>query len=481
MEPRVFISYSWSSPAHKNFVQQIADRLLHDGVDVIIDIYDLKEGHDKNAFMERMVADVSVTHVLVMCDKKYSEKSDARVAGVGTESQIISQEVYSSVDQSKFIPITCEFDDNGEPYLPIFMKSRIWIDLSTPEKENDNWEKLIRLLNGKPLNKKPKLGKRPSYLESEEIAPSSEALTKLKTLKQALLQNKKGIRHYRSDFLDACWSYLDPLRVRTQPTDTSVESLGNKIIADCKAMIPIRNYIIDWVLLESEMSEGDDFSESLIDLMERLLELRERPIDMNGGWNDHWFGAQRVFSYELFLYIISALIKNNDFKIVHDIYSTHYMKPLNDNQTRSAFQRFTSFYGTSELLQEVLSKDSRRFLSPTAELIRLQSDREDLPFKDLMQADLLTLMYSFTTDNLRWYPQTYHYAGHYDSFPLFIRSAQHKGFIKIATTLGIDSADEVRRLVKAGMERLRISSWDTFSFSRDFWEVLNMDALDTIK
>ncbi|MDU7482369.1 MAG: TIR domain-containing protein [Hafnia alvei] len=481
MEPKVFVSYSWSSPAHKDFVQQIADRLLSDGVDVIIDIYDLKEGHDKNAFMERMIADESVTHVLVMCDKLYSEKADARKSGVGTESQIISQEVYSSVEQSKFIPIVCQYDECGEPYLPIFLKSRIWVDLSSPEKENENWEKLIRLLNGKPLNKKPKLGKKPSYLESDSSTPTSEALTKFKALKYAVLNEKRGVKHYRSDFIESCWSYLDAMRVREQPKVIDAEVLGNRIISDYKAMRPIRNYIIDWVLLESEFSSFNDFSETLIEFLERMLELQARPEDMQGGWNDHWFGAQRVFVYELFLYIVSALIKINDFQTLHDVYSTHYIKPLHMRSNGEPFARFTSFYGTSELLQRILSTDNKEFYSPTAELIRLNSDREDIPFHDIIQADLLTLMYSLVTDDLRWYPQTYHYAGHFESFPLFIRAAQHKSFLKIATAMGVTDADELKISVRKGIERVRLSQWNNFSFCQSFWDAFNMDALDTIK
>jgi hypothetical protein len=50
----------------------------------------LKEGHDKYVFMEKMVTDPSVTHVPVICDRIYAEKADARKAGVGTESQIMS-------------------------------------------------------------------------------------------------------------------------------------------------------------------------------------------------------------------------------------------------------------------------------------------------------------------------------------------------------------------------------------------------------
>ncbi len=96
-----------------------------------MDIYELKEGHDKYAFMEKMVTDPTVTHVLVMCDKVYAQKADARKAGVGTETQIISKEVYDKVIQSKFIPIACELDENGEWYLPTFLGARIGIDFGS--------------------------------------------------------------------------------------------------------------------------------------------------------------------------------------------------------------------------------------------------------------------------------------------------------------------------------------------------------------
>ena len=44
--------------------------------------------------MERMVNDSTISHVIIICDKIYSEKADSRKTGVGTETQIISKEVY---------------------------------------------------------------------------------------------------------------------------------------------------------------------------------------------------------------------------------------------------------------------------------------------------------------------------------------------------------------------------------------------------
>jgi len=76
--PKAFISYRWTSPGHQATVVQWAERLVDDGVEIPLDLYDLKEGQDKFVCMEKMVADPSVTHLLVFSDKAYAEKADAR-------------------------------------------------------------------------------------------------------------------------------------------------------------------------------------------------------------------------------------------------------------------------------------------------------------------------------------------------------------------------------------------------------------------
>src|SRR3989344_1906497 len=124
-DPRVFISYSWSSPQHESWVIDLAERLSTDGVDTVLDKWDLKEGQDKFHFMEQMVRDSGITKVLMICDQVYAEKADGRLGGVGTESQIISKEVYDNVTQEKFIPLVVQLNSEGKPSLPTFVGSRI--------------------------------------------------------------------------------------------------------------------------------------------------------------------------------------------------------------------------------------------------------------------------------------------------------------------------------------------------------------------
>ena len=477
MDPKVFISYSWSNQQHQELVRHWADRLVADGIDVILDIYDLKEGHDKFAFMERMVTDPSVTHVLVISDKKYAEKANSRKAGVGTESQIISSKIYEKVDQSKFIPIVCEFGDDGEPVLPAFLKSRIWINFSSSEAENENWEQLVRLLYGKPQHVKPKKGKAPTFITSDVPVPTSEALAKYNSLKQAVLQDKKGISHYRRDFIDACISYADDLRIRERP---QVESMGEKVLDDANKLKAIRDHLCDWVLLESESVDESEFSEILIDLLEKLRELKSRPPEINQ-WNDSWFEAHSVFVYETFLYIISALLKTGSYKCLHEIYTSHYLLPTSDRYGESNFERFDAFYGYSKTLQSVLAPEDLTLHSPAAELLKRHADREDLPFEDIIQGELLTLLMAFITPDCQWYPQTLHYSSRGNDFPFFIKATQHTHFQKLAIITGIESADKLREKVKEGHTRLNVNQWHNSHFERNFWSAMNMDKLDTLK
>lgn len=243
MKPKVFVSYGWTSQAHKELVRSWADRLIDDGIEVILDVYDLREGDDKYAFMEQMVTDPSVSHVLVVCDRHYGEKADDRVGGVGTESQIISKEVYERVQQSKFIPIVCEFDREGKPYLPTFLESRIWIDFSTSAFANENWERLVRCLYGKPQYMKPNLGKAPDYIASDTPAPANSILAKLNSLREAIYQERtRVIGHHRRDFLAACTRYADELRVRTAPND---DEIAETVLSGVRKLKPLRDPIVD--------------------------------------------------------------------------------------------------------------------------------------------------------------------------------------------------------------------------------------------
>ena len=475
MKPKVFLSYSWSSEGHIQFILNCAERLISDGVDVVLDKYELKEGHDKYQFMERMVTDPHVTHVLVFSDKIYAEKADARRAGVGTESQIISREVYEKIDQSKFIPLVCEFTQDHAPYLPAFLQSRIWIDFSSPEAINSNWEQLIRLLFGKPQYVKPALGTPPIYITSDVITPSTPAKFKLDAFREALLQEKKGISHFRSDLLESCILFVDALRVRNHP---DLNNLASTIVQDYRTMIPIRDHIVDWVLLESSIAPSEQFTEALLGFLERLREVRSRPKELST-YNEVWFEAHKLFTYETFLYIIASLIKTADYNSLHEILWALYIVPETEAYGSKSTCRYDDFYAYSEVINSVLATKGHKLYSPAAELLKRNAQRTDIPFDDVIQADLLALLIALIDSNINWYPQTLLYSNRSQPFPLFLKATRHRYFKNLAKITGIESAGKLRELVQEGHKRLNTSNWHQFTFSNSFAVALNLNNLDT--
>lgn len=153
--PKVFISYCSYPEKNKNDANALADRLLSDGIEVIIDIYDLETGADEYLFMEQIVADPTFDRILMLCNKEYTQRANQRIKGVGTEAMIISPEIYQNANQTKFIPLVFEKDENNIPFLPIYLKSKVYLDFSSPNTYNRVYKRLLDTLygrNSKPLS-----------------------------------------------------------------------------------------------------------------------------------------------------------------------------------------------------------------------------------------------------------------------------------------------------------------------------------------
>jgi hypothetical protein len=189
--PKVFISYSWTSEDHREWVLQLATQLREHGVDTILDVWDLKEGHDAFKFMEQMVSNDEITKVIMIFDRVYSEKANGRLSGVGAEAQIISPEIYKRTEQNKFVGILRETDPQGKPYLPVYYSSRIYIDLSDRANYEKGFEKLLRWIYEKPSNVKPPIGAPPVFVVDQGSQFSE--LHSNRIIDDALTRNRKSI------------------------------------------------------------------------------------------------------------------------------------------------------------------------------------------------------------------------------------------------------------------------------------------------
>jgi hypothetical protein len=269
--PKLFISYSWSSPEHELWVVNLATQLRESGVDVILDKWDLKEGYDAIKFMEKMVSDPAIKKVAIICDRLYVEKADGRSGGVGTETQIITSEIYEKEDQSKFVAIITQKDEEGKPYLPIYYKSRIYIDLSDNDLYAKNFEQLERWIYDEPLFIKPELGKKPAYL-SESPTISLGTTVKFKRALEAIRNNKDYCTGALSEYFETFTVNLERFRL-----EEGEGEFDDKVIQSIEEFLPLRNEAIEIFLALAQYRNRSEthrqihrFFESLIPYMHRL-------------------------------------------------------------------------------------------------------------------------------------------------------------------------------------------------------------------
>jgi len=158
--PIVFISYSWDGPEHDGWILKLAALLRENGVDVILDKYDLKAGKNLLHFMEQAIK--KAHKILLIFTPNYKLKAENRKGGVGYEYSILNVSLYKNqTSNDKIIPILRQ--GSQDESIPEFIQQFIHLDLRNDETFQTSFTDLLREIFDEPSIKKPKLGKRPAF------------------------------------------------------------------------------------------------------------------------------------------------------------------------------------------------------------------------------------------------------------------------------------------------------------------------------
>lgn len=156
--PTVFISYSWDNDEHSDWILNLSKRLFDNGVQVILDRYELKPGSNMMYFMEQAIP--KADKVLLIFTPNYKKKAEGREGGVGFEYSILNNELYRQIaNNKKYIPVL----KNGsfEDSIPSFIQQFIAVDMTNDSLFESKLNELLLSIYDKPLIDKPKLGKSP--------------------------------------------------------------------------------------------------------------------------------------------------------------------------------------------------------------------------------------------------------------------------------------------------------------------------------
>ncbi len=155
--PRIFTSYSHDDSAHKAWVVRLADRLVRNGVDVILDQWDIRLGGDLPSFMEAGLT--GVDRVLAVCSSSYVQKANKSQGGVGYEKMILTGQLMRNVNSNKIIPLVR--NNFSDDLLPTFLSSRLYVDFRNDELFETHYAELLREIHGRQMVARPSLGPNP--------------------------------------------------------------------------------------------------------------------------------------------------------------------------------------------------------------------------------------------------------------------------------------------------------------------------------
>ena len=444
--PKLFISYSWSNAEHEQWVIDLATELRESGVDVILDKWDLKEGHDAVAFMEKMVTDPEIKKVAIICDEKYAAKADGRAGGVGTETQIISREVYENQAQEKFVAVVCGKDESGKAYLPTYYKSRIYVDLSEADRYADNFERLLRWIFDKPLYVKPEVGKKPSFLsEGEHVSLGTTAI-----FKRCVDAIKNHKAHAAGAFDEYCTAFAENLeKFRISKPDGEFDEV---VIKNIEEFLPFRNEAIQLFIAIAQYATEEQFIQRLHRFFESMIPYMSRPqsISQFNGWD---FDNYKFIVHELFLYALAVLLKHDRIEQANYLLQQQYYLPGNSDYGRDVMVSFIVF---REYMRSVEHRNKRlglRRLSLRADLLKERCAGTGIDFRYLLQADFVAFIRAEVEaqdKHTRWWPETLLYLGHFNSpFEIFARSVSKAYFNKSKVLLSIETPKDLEPLLKS--------------------------------
>ena len=406
--PKIFISYSWAKKAE---TKELAERLRGNGVDVILDIWDLKPGHDKYFFMEQCVTNPEIDRVLVICDKSYTDKANNRSGGVGDETMIISPEIYEKVQQEKFIPVIMELDDDNKPFRPAYLKRITYIDMSG-DKYEEGYDQLLRTLFEQPESRKPPLGTPPESLFKEEnisLLPLRDAIKKLEAH-----DCKRVNKNTAEDFINI---YLDSLKGFYRED----KFMPDKFLDDFRAINENRSYFLKFLKLLAECDKvalGKFLAGAFERIYNTLSHLHFFMPQANGCY-DSSFDIFKLHVWELFLSSITYLLYHEMFSDIHDLLvHTYFLRrsPLSDETLPRSYGAFWFNTYTLEASIKKYVPDLKTQITPIGHVVCIEREshpvytRRAIADTDLFLFQIFDGLELGIADSHSWFPLCYIYS-----------------------------------------------------------------------
>jgi hypothetical protein len=397
------------------------------------------------------------------------------------QRRILSSEIYAKADQSKFVAVIAERDENGNPYQPAYYRSRVHIDLSDADAHGKGFEQLLRWIYDKPLYVKPELGSAPAFLEGSP-APSLRTSALYQRAINAVRNSKDYADGAVTEYFDTFTENLEAFRI----SPDGQPGYDDEIVNSIEQFLPFRNEAVELVLALARYRNRPGLGATLHRFIQQSLTYQYRPAD-NAGWQEFHTSNYDFVVHELFLHIVASLLKYECLDATAYLFDNRYYVPNRDrNDPMVAYQEIRQYIEAFEHRKKRL--ESNR-LSIRADMLIERCQGIGVSQAQLMQADFVVFIRAAIEardDRYRqWWPETLLYTFRQRGpFEIFARAETQQAFRRLQPLLGLEghSIEEAKeriasyfKLVQEGT--LRLPRWEVNSF--DPAELMNFNKLGT--
>jgi TIR domain len=425
--PKVFISYAWS-PERKQMVLESATKLLQDGLDVVLDQWNFHGGIDRFHFMEQSVRDPTITKVLIFSDRIYAEEANDRLGGVGAQTQIFTPQLYGEVTDSKCIPIACESDEDGNAWMPTYLKSRVFIDFRSEERRSAEYERLVKQLYGLPEIEKPPLGRPPSYV-TEPNKPHRRSQTRFERWEQMVATGSPSSTRAEREYLVALREELPGYYLEIGEGEKEDQAL----IRSLTNLIPIRDELFKLfteIIAEDPARAPRRIATVMAQLCGFKFYSESRP-----NWDRRKAEPTAFLCWELWIYITALLVSLGHPQLLDALLSRRFEVPV---PARSS--PFTIFHCMSDIL---LRPHSTYANHQSVVFSQRLTGANAISRVELIQADALLSLRAMAKEDDSWFAHLLVDRSDQEDPPMFQAARTSQGLQELALVLGVQDTHEL--------------------------------------
>lgn len=163
--PSAFISYSWDSKEHMEWVAGLVNLLRDNDIDATADVFETQKGTTNlYSMMVKNIRDNDYT--IIVLTPEYAKKADELQGGVGFETSMLIPLIQENLQ--KIIPII-RCNENASKAIPFYLKGVHYIDFSNQYSFKEKFDELLHRIFKIDLIEQAPLGKRPD-LKPKKVA-----------------------------------------------------------------------------------------------------------------------------------------------------------------------------------------------------------------------------------------------------------------------------------------------------------------------